>query len=430
MVLAGFELNRAVGRLIYEEHATPEYLKQLMGSMFLFQLIVFGSLSVLGIIIGPYVLQSILNDIPFFPYITLTFLFVPFQAIVTLYKVYLQATHQGLKFMKMDLLFWASNVGLNLLFVITFHMKVEGLLLSTVISCFAFALYAFFIHFRKTTLRINKQIMSRAFHFSLPILPFIIAGTFLESIDKMVLNNQSGKDAAGIYYIAVMVAAFFSVLKESAISALQPWFYQHFEKQPPSRTRDVLQTVYLCMAVLAIFISWFSYDMLHFLSSKRELLDAWHYVPYIVNALLFVFLSQLETLIVYYRKQKIRWLIITTLLALIVNWEVATHLVPVYGITGAAISYMCAMFVLAISTIAITWSLKLRFNYLFIGGVSLVSFLLSIIPQFVLLSYGLLLASKIILSMLLSLLLYFYLQHKYKVRHVALQWLKSKLNIT
>lgn len=425
-VLAGFELNRAVSRLIYEEQADGEFVKRLMGTMFLFQLIVFAFVSVVGLVIGPFALQSLLNDIPFYPYMALTFMFMPLMAVFSLYKVYLQATHQGLQFMKVDLLFWGTNVGLNLLFVIAFHLHVEGLLLSTLISCVLFAAYAFYNLYRKTKLRIDKAILTRALQFSLPILPFIVTGTFLESMDKMVLNNQSGKDAAGIYYIAVMVAGFFSVLKESAISAIQPWFYQHFDKQTQQRTREVLQSLYLVLALLVIGISWFSFEMLHLLSRNPDLVEAYKYTPFIVNALLMVLLSQLETLIVYYRKKKIKWLVFTSLLALFVNWQTATHLIPLYGITGAAISYLCAMTVLAISTAFLTRSLKFHLNYWMIGTVSVLTFGLSIFPLVTHMPYIVLLCIKLLGSVILCSLLYMYLQRKFRIKELGLQLWKEK----
>lgn len=365
-ILCGLQLLPTATRLIHDDEDYEARIKDVYGSYFLLIFTMNALVAAVMLVIGPWVMKPFLNDISFYPFIAITLTTLPFVATYLVFKNYLQATHQGARFVRMDLLYFACNVGFNLLFVTVFKMGVKGILISSLISSTTFSSYAYFSFLRKTSLRFNKKILREGLHFSLPLVPFALLGVLLDSADKLVLNAKMGKDAGGLLYIASMMAAMFTVLRESTYQAIIPWFYQQYEKLPQAYTRRVLYAAFGGMSILAVCISLFSHELLVLLSSNDELIQSFRYTPIIVNTALVVFLGQLLNMGVMYFKRNARYLFLTTLIGLPVNIALSFLLIDQLGIYGAAISNFTAMSAMTVVSAWLSHRSGFKLNYFYL----------------------------------------------------------------
>lgn len=416
------QLSRVGTRLIYDGNDVNENVRRIYGMYFIMIIIFKCLLGGFLYVTGPYLLKPFLNDISFDPYVTLTLIAMPASGIYGLYKAYLQATDKGTKFIKVDMLYFLSNVSLNLYFIIVHGMGVSGLLLSTIISSVLFAIYAYFDLFRKTYLRIDFTLMKESLRLALPLLFFILLGMFVDGSDKIILNSKLGKDVSGIFYIATMLAAFFNVFRESSNQALIPWFYREKNKTSDARIAQVLFLSFGAMCIVGLGISYFSYEMIYILSGNKELIDAYQFTPIIIVTALIVYVSQFYLMIVMFYKKHTRWLFITTLSGWIVNMASCYILIDYFGIYGAAISNMLGMLTL---TIIKGWLSKIsgyHLNWKIFASLIVLTQALSLII-FIPMPYLLLLAIKVIILLICLYVLYRYANKIMNVNQlIAEQW--------
>jgi O-antigen/teichoic acid export membrane protein len=347
-IIGEMQLSRVGTRLIYDGGDVKENVKRIYGMYFILIIVIKSLIAVFLYFTGPVLLAPFLNDISFDPYVVLSLISMPATGVYNLYKSYLQGTDKGPKFIKVDMLFFASNVFMNLYFVIVHRMGVAGLILSTIISGVLFSCYAYLDLFRNTYLRINKKLLLESLRLAMPLLIFTLLGMFVEGADKIILNSKMGKDVSGIFYIATVLAAFFNVFRESSNQALMPWFYREKNKTPDARISDVLTLAFSAMCVIGLGISYFSYEMIYILASNKELVAAYQYTPVIIITALIVYLSQFYFMIIMFYKKQARWLFTTTLSGWLVNMAASYFLIDYFGIYGAAVGNLLGMLTLTI----------------------------------------------------------------------------------
>ncbi len=344
-VFAGLELTRALTRMIYNKNSNDsKYQDSLVSTLLLTSLIVSSVIVALLAIFGGWILKPILKDIPFYPYIFVFLLSIPFAIMVNVCKAYLMATHQGFKVFILDVAFFGTNILLNLILVVIFKMNILGVILGILINAIFFGLLLIPLFYRKFTFNFDKTIFKSAMEYSLALLPNVFAGIALESIDKFFLNSYAGADNSGLYYIAITFAAIFSATKEAIVGAFTPWLFGNIADGDESYLSKVISTIYIGLGIIALFLSWFSKEVLLILSSNPDLVNSYKYIPINVLALFIIFLGQLYGLKILFYTRYVKYLVFTILVGIVVDIIACYFLVPVYGIHGAALSRVIAFF--------------------------------------------------------------------------------------
>ena len=72
------------------------------------------------------------------------------------------------------------------------------------------------------------------------------------------------------------------MIKESLNASLAPWFFRE-RHQPDDRAANRIFTlVYIGAGIVALDVSWFSFEMLRVLSRNPALVEGWKYSPFVV----------------------------------------------------------------------------------------------------------------------------------------------------
>lgn len=379
--LGTLELLRTVPRFVHDDEEGEGGPAALLGTLFTSVILVSSVTTVLYVVVGARLSHSYLNEIPFFPFMAYTVYALPFLCVYNLYTTFLRATHQGWRFFIVDMSFFASNVGLNLLFVIVFHMKVLGLIVSTLVSAVLFAAYAYWIYFRHTPIRIERPRLRALLAYSLPLVPYILMGTALEGIDRLLLNVRVGAEVVGLYAIGTAIAAVFSTFKESAYAAFAPWFFESCGRTDDAYVNRVMEGLCLAMGAAAIGVSWFSPEVLSLLSSNPALVPAWRFTPLLVGGLYAVFLGEVLGLVVFHTKIRVRWLPLATVIGCVVDVTLCLVLIGRFGAFGAAFAKVMGF--TALSAV-IGWigyrASPFRFRYRFLLLITATTLALSLLP--------------------------------------------------
>lgn len=180
--VAALELHSTFVRFLNSEEAKDElYRSKVIGNIILFSCFTFSVIILILLIFGQYLLKTILNDIDFYPYMFYSIVGLFFSFIVNLYRFYLKASQKGKQSFWFDILFFSSNIILNLVFVVLLKTDVIGIIYSTIICGVIFSFIAFFQFTKEAKFSFDKKILKSLLNYSLPLVPFILLGMGIET---------------------------------------------------------------------------------------------------------------------------------------------------------------------------------------------------------------------------------------------------------
>ena len=203
---SGFQLQKTLTRFLYSKQFDS---KLLLGNIIITSLIANSIVVVFLLFFGESCLKFFLNDISFHPYMFYSILSIFFTFIVTLYSSYLKAIQDGKKSFAFDILYYSTNIILNLVFVVVFKFNVIGLIYSTIISGIIFSFISI-IKIKKYTIYIfDKEIFKSILNYSAPLIPYIWLGMGIETISTIYLNIEQGSEISGILLYSNYILFYF-----------------------------------------------------------------------------------------------------------------------------------------------------------------------------------------------------------------------------
>ncbi len=396
--VAALELHSTFVRFLNSVEANDElYRSKVIGNIILFSCFSFSVIILILLFFGQYILKTILNDIDFYPYMFYSIVGLFFSFIVNLYRFYLKASQKGKQSFWFDILFFSSNIILNLVFVVLLKTDVIGIIYSTIICGVIFSSKAFFQFTKEAKFSFDKKILKSLLNYSLPLVSFILLGMGIETTSTFFLNKEIGKEATGIFYIAVTFAAIFSTVKESIIAAITPWFFEYYGKRM-DLIYKLINHLIIGGAILCFGISVFSYEVLSILSSNPNLVVSWKYIPILLIGYYTVFVGQIYNLPIYQQKNKNNRLIIGSLVGFLATFMFC-YFYAQHGIIAAVISKTIGYGLMTVVFLYIASLLKFKVNY-----IGIVLTMLIFVPMFFInflpLDYKLLLPLKILMSVI------------------------------
>lgn len=429
-IFAGLELTKSVTRFIYKKNEVKLSADTLISNTLFATLVSNTIILVPMILFGAQLLRPMLSDIQFYPAIFWSLISVPFKSLIDVYRIYLKANHEGKKAFLLDMGFFGCNIALNLLFVIEFNLNAFGIILSTFVSSLIFIVILWVVFYRKITYSINKEALKIMLEYAVPLIPFAVLNSLLDSTDKMFLNSKYGSADSGLYYISITFAGIFSVTKESISSALTPWIFDALNTKPVKQIRDVIIAVFLGTGFLAIGTSWFSREVLMILSSNASFIEAYKYIPMLVSGLYVIFLGQLFNIKTFYYGTYSRYLFLSTFVGIVVSFVSCYVFIENYkmGVKGAAIARFFAYISLVIAAAYLSRLEKEKneiFDLKILIGICVTISTLIFLPVVLNVGFIVALVVKIVLAILIGAVMFLYLNRKFKIAKLIL----DKLNI-
>lgn len=419
------ELPRAALRFIYIKKNDEEYIRKVVSTVFTFGIISSLSIILLLYVFKNWLLIPFLNNIPFYPYILYVFLSIPFGVVFLLSLNYVSAMQQGYRSFWMNNIWFLLNISFNLLFVAGMKMDIAGMLLSSLIANMIMAAYAFFTVFRFTFSFFRMSLLKEMMLYALPLIPYSLFGLLMDIGDNFIINGSIGASTLGIYYIAFTFAGVFAVIKESVSQAFTPYYFDKYNQENKLEMNKIIYHVVAAVGFAAIGVSWFNHEVLLIFSRNPDLVTAHKYIPIITLGYFAIFISQMVNLPVYYEKKNVKLLFLSTLAALTVNLSLSLLLVHRWGILGTSIAKLIAFIIHMIVTIIINRKkAEHHFSWVTLASVFVVTGIFSLMA-YLPINFIWLLALKILLVSLLSLIMIKYFDKEYdvieKVRVLAFQ---------
>lgn len=261
------------------------------------------------------------------------------------------------------------NVLLNLYFVYIIHIGINGILLAQLISG-GFALTILLPVIKEYySGRFDKETIKSILYFSIPLLIAGILSTLVDVADRFILDALMDKEAVGIYsfsYRIAIVMNIFIISYRTAWTPLSIRLYnnnQNFSTYSGKSLNKLIGILFFIFIVVSLLVD----DLFHlkiagitFFSQEYE--PGLVIIPFILAGYAFSGIISFYSVYPYVSGKSIHFLV-TDAISFGVNIILNLLLIPVWGITGAAVATAISFLAGAIYLRIISDDIKIKYEY-------------------------------------------------------------------
>lgn len=259
---------------------------------------------------------------------------------------------------------------LNILFIVTFKLGVNGLLWSNIIANTATAVIMFYkLHLPQFVSKkdFSRETLGKMIRYSAPLVPNNLSWVIISLSDRLMLTQMMGADANGIYAVAnkfpnivYTCYGFFSTAwKESAARILKEENKSQYYNSIYKDVKFFLKAIVL--GLIAIMPLAFP------LLVNKSYNDAYKYIPILIISIYYTNMSNFYGgIFTAYKNTKIMGS--TTAVAAVINIVINIIFIPKFGIYAATFSTLISNMVVYFYRrykIMDYIKLKEKFNYVF-----------------------------------------------------------------
>ena len=246
------------------------------------------------------------------------------------------------------------NVICNVVFLVGYHMGVEGIFLSGVISS-AFVLLLLLPTIASLwTLTWVPRLFEALLRFGLPTVPAGIAAMMIQVINRPILESLTDKATVGVFQANYRLGIFMMLIVSMFDFAWRPFFFTHArDKDAPDLFGKVLTYFLLLMVGVFLLLSFFLEDVVKapvFLGYAILPAAYWgglSIIPLILLAYIFLGISNNVVAGVYIEKQT-KYLPVVTFIGAAANIGANYLLIPRMGMMGAAVATLVSYALMAV----------------------------------------------------------------------------------
>lgn len=306
-----------------------------------------------------------------------------------------------------------ANMSLIFIFVAFGRMGIEAIYWASIIVAPIMISIQFYILRHEYFLFIGKQELKKILAFSIPLVPATLSLLILDVTDRVLIAKYISIDQLGVYGVGGKFPAILTLMISGFSMALAPIVVEKYELDSTKEKMEKLLNSYLILGgILVLILSLFSYETL-FMFTNKNYYDARYVMPMMYFIAFLNGISMFSVGLFLSKKTYIR--AIVTVLCALVNLGLNFWLIPLLGIYGAGLSTLISIF---LNTVLIFYYSSKYYFYapngrlflilgIFIAGIISMSGL-----ELIDMSYFSLLASKILLTIGLLLILFIYSRKK------------------
>ncbi len=275
-----------------------------------------------------------------------------FDALATIPFAYLRMENRALTFASIRVINILLNVTCNVILIVGFGMKAEGILLANLIaSGVTFAILFRYVA-QNFTWSFSIPLYRELLKFGIPYIPAGLAGVAMQVVDRPILKALTDDATVGIYQANYKLGIFMMLVVGMFDYAWRPFFLKHAAEEGAKALFSRVFT-FFCAFMLGLFLalSLFISDIVQINVAGKYLIhpDYWSglgIVPWILLAYVFNGAYVNFVIGVYLQKQT-KYLPYVTGAGALSNIVANLLLIPMYGIIGAAAATLICYGVIA-----------------------------------------------------------------------------------
>ncbi|MBA6409107.1 MULTISPECIES: oligosaccharide flippase family protein [unclassified Pseudoalteromonas] len=235
----------------------------------------------------------------------------------------------------------------SLLLVVLFELGPNGRIYGIVITSIIIGIISYFTlrNDKLVIFEYNKADIKYALSFGIPLIPHVLGGFLLLSIDRLVINKELGLEMTGIYMVAVNLGNALNIVFNSINKAYSPWLFGKLKENDNFIKKSIVKKtyIYFLFLTLLIFLSFLIAPAILKLIVGEQFHEAARVLPFIVTGQVFLGMYFMVTNYIFYIK-KTKYLSYVTITSGALNIVLLLILIPNYGLIGAALAFLIANF--------------------------------------------------------------------------------------
>ena len=334
-IFASLRIEGSIQRCIYDYKSTSEkrsFVGTLMTSIIALHIVA------LTIATTLYTLpERIFPDLNFWPFVAIGLIHTTFMCFVTIVQTTFQITDKPWRFFTSGLTLSGLTIFGVYMGVVHYQKGVLGMLLGPLIATVITTPLVLVLARNNYSLCWNPKYFKNAFRFGLPLIPLLLTGFLLTSLDRILLGQLSGNETLGYYGLALRVASITLLLGTTVRSALQPFVFKlALEKAPGAEqmTGKSCQSILYAFALASSAVIMFTPEAFRFFIDEK-FLQAAPLVIWLVIGNLCLINADILSLGVLLKK-KHHWFWVIALVCAGINILLNLAWIPQQGAMGAA----------------------------------------------------------------------------------------------
>lgn len=247
----------------------------------------------------------------------------------------------------------AINAGLSLWLVVVMGFAWEGRLIGISLATLIVVLGGIYSLWRDGWLRLklNMSYLHDALKFGVPLIPHVLGGMLLGSVDRVMVANLLGIGYAGVYSVSLQIGMVLNLFTVAINQAYAPWLFEQLTNVNEYKKSKIVCYTYLYFIglVIAALLIGLCANYIIFLVAGSQYMDGAQVVIYITMGFAFGGMYFMVTNYVFYAGATGK-LAINTLVAGLINVILTYVLIQKNGITGAAQGFMVSQLCLFLGT--------------------------------------------------------------------------------
>lgn len=348
--VVAFSLYSAVFRFYADYKEDKEKLKQFYGTVVVF-VFFSGCIFVgLGFILQKFLIEWFFEGIGFYPVVVIALLTLIFSSLHTVHQSIIQGMQAGKKLTIINLTVFGLQVLLTLFFIGVLKLGAVGVLLATLIINVCYFVYMV-IDLKANNLAvfvINKAILREALKYSIPLMPHNLSTHISTFASRVFINNNGNLSTVGLYSVASQFGSIIDTLQASVNNAFSPWFYEVMNQGDDSAKSEIISLsrfLLILYSLLYMVIGLFSQEAIIIMTTEKYVM-AWTAIPILVVAFSVKSLYYFYVNVLFYYKEAARLIFMSTISGSLADIILASVLVPLYGMYGAAVAFLIAKIII------------------------------------------------------------------------------------
>jgi len=277
-----------------------------------------------------------------------------FDALALIPFAYLRLKNKAKVFASIKLVNISVNVALNLVLILVFKLGLEAVFISNLAASLVTLLLLLPKILKNISFTYHKQLFNELWKFSIPYLPAALASMVVQTLNIIILRYLVDVKTVGIYNANYKLGIFMMLIVSMFEYAWRPFFLNN-AKDPNAKAlfAKILTLFTGGASVVLIMLTFTIQDIIKIpLPFKGYIIGPGYWsgvviVPIVLFA--YMFLGIYTNLIAgVYIEKKTKYLPLITGLGAVLNIASAFLLIPIWGITGGAVSTLISYVAMAV----------------------------------------------------------------------------------
>ena len=239
------------------------------------------------------------------------------------------------------------NLLLSLGLVVVLLQGAAGRIEAQIGAALVFCLIALVSLHRQQLLRLlvwNPEHLREALRFGVPLIPHVAGAFLVSSVDRIVINAELGLADAGIYMVAVQMAAAMGLVFDALNKAYVPWLFERLVRDKDEEKRQIVRYTYAWFGVivLAVALAFLIGPYAVRLIAGEQYAAAGEVIGWLALGQGFSGMYLMVTNYIFFSKRT-GLLSLATITSGLLNLLLLLVLVRWFGLHGAAIAFSVAM---------------------------------------------------------------------------------------